>query len=202
MLGLPKSTELSKQLPKTAIYKKFNMNSAAQEKFDADISRITIVGEISPNTVNIDKGESVTGIFVLLVALKKKDYDEKTIIQLTKLIDQNILLVLRYEEECRLAIYRGKLLQGDWKSIEDSTIVLQGLNLDAVWDGFNIQIGNIDVQQGNTVDEQIKIDDEKAKLQKEIMRLEKLARAEKQPKKKFELVSNVKILKKQLADYN
>jgi len=198
MLGLPKSTELSKQLPKTAIYKKFNMNSAAQEKFDADISRITIVGEISPNTVNIDKGESVTGIFVLLVALKKKDYDEKTIIQLTKLIDQNILLILRYGEECRLAIYRGKLLQGDWKSIEDSTIVLQGLNLDAVWDGFNIQIGNIEVQQGNTVDEQIKIDDEKAKLMKEIARLEKMSRAEKQPKKKFELVQKVKLLKKDL----
>lgn len=30
MLGLPKTTELRRQLPKTAIYKKFNMNTAAR----------------------------------------------------------------------------------------------------------------------------------------------------------------------------
>ena len=48
MLGLPKSTEMSKQLPKKAVYAKFQMNTAAKEKIDADISRITIVNEISP----------------------------------------------------------------------------------------------------------------------------------------------------------
>lgn len=39
MLGLPKATELSRQLPKKAIYAKFNMNTAAKNRFDADISR-------------------------------------------------------------------------------------------------------------------------------------------------------------------
>ncbi len=43
MLGLPKSTEMSKQLPKKAVYAKFQMNTAAKDKIDADISRITIV---------------------------------------------------------------------------------------------------------------------------------------------------------------
>ena len=70
MLGLPKSTELLRQLPKKAIYEKFNMNTAAKEKFDADISRINIVAEISPNTVNIAKGETVSVIYVLQVILK------------------------------------------------------------------------------------------------------------------------------------
>lgn len=50
MLGLPKATEMSKQLPKKAIYAKFQMNTAAKEKIDADISRITIVNEIAPNS--------------------------------------------------------------------------------------------------------------------------------------------------------
>lgn len=43
MLGLPKSTEMSKQLPKKAIYTKFQRTPAAKDKIDADISRITIV---------------------------------------------------------------------------------------------------------------------------------------------------------------
>ena len=99
MLGLPKTTEMSKQLPKKAIYTKFQMNTAAKEKIDADISRITIVNEIAPNKVNIPSGEDVKSFFVLLVSLKKKEYDEKTIATLSKLIPQNILFVLEYEDE-------------------------------------------------------------------------------------------------------
>ena len=71
LLGLPKATELSKQLPKKAIYEQFNMNTAAKAKFDADISRITIVGEITPNKVNIPAGDKVKNFFVLLVSLKR-----------------------------------------------------------------------------------------------------------------------------------
>ena len=72
MLGLPKSTEMSKQLPKKAVYAKFQMNTAAKEKIDADISRITIVNEITPAKINIPAGEEVGSFFVLLVALRKK----------------------------------------------------------------------------------------------------------------------------------
>lgn len=53
MLGLPKSTEMHKQLPKKAIYDKFHMDTAAKNKLDADISKITIVHEISPQTIHI-----------------------------------------------------------------------------------------------------------------------------------------------------
>ena len=42
--------------------------------------------------------------------------------------------------------------------------------------------------------EQIAVDDQRAKIEKEIARLEKQARAEKQPKKKFELVQKIKEL--------
>lgn len=34
MLGLPKSTEMNKQLPKKAIYAKFQMNTAVKDKID------------------------------------------------------------------------------------------------------------------------------------------------------------------------
>ena len=51
---------------------------------------------------------------------------------------------------------------------------------------------------GNTLEEQIALDEQKAKLQKEIAKLEKQARAEKQPKKKFELVQKINQFKKEL----
>ena len=199
MLGLPKSTELSKQLPKKAIYEKFNMNTAAKEKFDADISRINIVAEISPSTTNIAEGENVPVIYVLQVILKHKDFDPKTISQISKLIDQKMLLVLDCDGERKLAIHHTKLLQTDWKSSDECSIALTGLNLDTVWESLITQVGSIEIEQGHSLDEQIAADEQKAKLEKEIARLEKQARNEKQPKKKFELAEQVKKLKKQLG---
>ena len=198
MLGLPKTTEMRKQLPKKAIYTKFQMNTAAKEKIDADISRITIVNEIAPNKVNIPSGEDVKSFFVLLVSLKKKEYDEKTIATLSKLIPQNILFVLEYEDESKLAIYRTKVMQTAWMPTEEQKVELKGLNLDTVWENIVIAVGGVNIEKGNSLDEQIEINEKKQKLEKEIAKLEKQARAEKQPKKKFELVQAEKKLKEKL----
>ena len=141
MLGLPKSTEMSKQLPKKAVYAKFQMNTAAKEKIDADISRITIVNEITPAKINIPAGEEVGSFFVLLVALKKKDFDERTVATLSKLIPQNILFVLEFEGQSKLAIYHTKLMQTNWKPTESCTIEPRGLNLDKVWENIVVDIG-------------------------------------------------------------
>lgn len=198
MLRLPKTTEMSKQLPKKTIYTKFQMNTAAKEKIDADISRITIVNEIAPNKVNIPSGEDVKSFFVLLVSLKRKEYDEKTIASLSKLIPQNILFVLEYEDESRLAIYHTKVMQTAWIPTEEQKVELKGLNLDTVWENIVIDVGGVNIEKGNTLDEQIEINEKKQKLEKEIAKLEKQARAEKQPKKKFELVQAEKKLKEKL----
>ena len=195
MLGLPKSTELNKQLPKKAIYAKFQMNTAAKDRFDADISRISIVGEISPRTVGIAAGESIASIFVLLVSLKHKDFQVNTIAQISKLIDQNMLLILEHENQQKLAIYHTKLIQTDWKPADQSAISLKGLDLDTVWENLIVHVGGITIQAGNTLDQQIVADEKQAKVDKEIARLEKLARAEKQPKKKFELVQKINQLR-------
>ena len=200
MLGLPKATELNKQLPKKAIYAKFQMSPAAKAKFDADISRINIVGEISPNTAGIAQGQTVSSIFVLQVILKQKNFQPNTIAQISKLIDQNMLLILDCGTDRKLAIYHTKLIQTDWVPADACTIELKGLDLDAVWESFITQVGGITIQEGNTLDEQIASDEQQAKLEKEIARLEKLARAEKQPKKKFELVQEINTLKRKLAE--
>ena len=182
MLGLPKVTELSKQLPKNAI------------------SRITIVNEVSPAKINIAEGEQVKSFFVLLVALKRKDFEEKTIITISKLIPQNMILVLECAGEVKLAIYHTKLMQTNWKRKEDLSIELKGLNMDTVWENIIVQIGGITVEQGNTLDEQIAVDEQRMKIQKEIDRLTKQAKNEKQPKKKFELAQRINKLKQELEE--
>lgn len=196
MLGLPKTTEIRKQISKKVVYTKFQMNTAAKEKIDADISRVVLVNEVNPASVNIPAGETVGGFFVMLVVLKKRDFDERIIASLSKMIKQNILFILEYEDESKLAIFHTKLMQTDWKNSDEQRIELQGLNLDKVWENIVIAVGGVNIEEGNTLDQQIETDEKKRKLEREIEKLEKLARAELQPKKKFELVTKINILKK------
>jgi hypothetical protein len=98
-----------------------------------------------------------------------------------------MLFILSFEGKAKLAVYRTKLLQGEWMPIDKLSVPLIGLNMDSVWENIVIQIGNIEMEQGSTLDEQIRRDEEQAKLQKQIESLEKQAWNEKQPKRKFEL---------------
>lgn len=198
MMGLPRATELKRQLPKSAIYRKFAMNTAARERFDADISRIDIVNEVSPANTTFTIGKTVTSFFALLVTLKRAEYDEKNIVLLSKLIEQNMLFVLRFEEQARLAVFHSKLLQGDWAPVDSLAVTLNGLNLDTVWENLLIQVGSVTMEPGRTLDEQLTVDERRAKLQRQIEQLERKARAEKQPKKKFELHSKIQACKKEL----
>lgn len=203
MLGLPASTELSRQLPKKAIYQKFNMNTAEREKFDADISRITIVNEVSPSTLSVSAGKDVQSIYVLNVLLKRIDFDRRIIEKLTKLIGQNILFVLSFDDKSMLAIHHVKTFCTDWSDAESLKVSIQGLNLDTIWQNIIIQVSGVIPESGNTLEQQIVINDNRAKLKKEIDRLEKLARKETQPKKKFELVKKINDALKQMEElYN
>ena len=194
MLGLPKSTEMHKQLPKKAIYDKFHMDTAAKNKLDADISKITIVHEISPQTIHIPEGDKVKCIFVLLVSLKQDNFDERNIALLSRLIPQNILLVLEYDGKDKLAVYYKKLMQTEWKVLDEQRFELTGLDLDAVWQNIIASIGGIHIEAGRTLDEQLELNEKKQKLKREIMKYEKLARKERQPRRKYEYVQKLKEL--------
>ena len=198
MLGFPKRTELRKPLHKKVIFDRLKLNTAQQERVDADISRLYFVNEISPFSVGISEGETVKMFHVILVSLKRKEYDGRTISMLFRLIDNNMILVLEYENESRVAIYHGKLIQTEWKPTESFSYALQGLDLDSVWNNLIIQIGNIKMDEGNSIDEQLSVDEKRTKVLKEIERLEALARKEKQPKKKFELVQKITALKNEV----
>ena len=86
-------------------------------KVDADISKILIVNEVSAAKINIAEGEKVKSFFVLAVILKKKEFDEKTIITISKLIPQNMVLVLEYGTQAKLAVYHTKLMQTEWQAV-------------------------------------------------------------------------------------
>lgn len=199
MLSLPEVTQVHKALPKAQIYRKFELTNAQQTKFDADISRIDIVNEISTRTIPaIPAGKKVQSLYVLCVSLKTKDYEPKNIERIAKLIPQNLVFALQFEEEIQLAVFCEKLFATEWMPETKASIEITGLNFDEVWENIIKKIEGGEWNNELSLEENIAIKEKQEKLQKEIERLEKLARKEVQPKKKFELVNQKRKLEEEL----
>lgn len=199
MFGLPKSTEINKQLPKKAIFEKFKPNPGDKKLFDEQINRISIVAEVSPQTVNTSPGDEVKAIYVLLIAMKSKACDKKNIALLSKLIDQKMLFALQYGNEIQLAAYRtGRVLISESKPQEGWELKLNGLDLDSIWDNLIATMMGISLTKGKVLDETIIENEEREKLMKQIAVLEKKTMNERQPRRKWELADELNKLKKQL----
>lgn len=193
MLGLPESTEVRQFISKAAIYRKFELNNFQQTSFDEDIKKITIINEISSQTVKLS-GNDDNSFFVLEVQLKHKNYDKKNIERLSKLIEQNILLLLTYEDEARLAVFKTILHETEWKPLENIKLTLTGLSFDSLWENVIRTVGGIETQEESTLEEQITSNIEKAKIQKQIDALKKKMKNEKQFNRQIEIKAEIRRL--------
>ena len=201
MLGLPASTEIHMLITRKRVYEHFgaDMSAERRKRFEANIARMVLTNEVSPVSINLPAGEQVQSFFVLQVTLKGKEFDAQNIALLARLFGQRLVMMLEYEGRQRLALWQGRLYLTEWADASAWTLPLTGLNLDQAWEHIVAQIAGIDREPGRDLDEQLAQAAQREKLQKEIARLEKQARAERQPKKKFELVQKIKAKQKEMG---
>lgn len=201
MLGLPTSTELKKTITKKKVIEHFGqeMSTERKKRFESEIARMMIVGEVSTASVNLREGAEVQSFFVMLISLKKKAFDTGNLAYIAKLFGQRLLMVLEAEGQQRLAVWQSRLLMNEWRSSDEYQVTLRGDNLDNAWASIVAEIAGIDFVPQQSIDEQLEIAQKREKQVKEIEKLEKLARSEKQPKRKFELVQKIKQLTNEMA---
>lgn len=208
MLGLPLSTEIKKQLPKTQLSAKKGLKPEDRRLLDDNVSRLDLVNQISPKTIPaLAAGATVKNIFVLKVSLKRRNYDPKAAQLILKLIPQKLILVLSFEGESRLAIMHEKPLVSDWRSDSvwqnEASLEIRGADLDAVWISFKSQVSGIALDDDTDVTEtafteRLHVHEEEERLRKRIAQLEKACRAEIQPRRKFAIHTEIQNLKKKL----
>ena len=211
MLGFPQTTEFNKRIPKQKFYENLDVSPALKRVFVEQIKLIHWRNKLAESTLNIAPGQAVTEIEVIEIKLTQPQLDEAVLRQIDKEIPYHILFVLSYgnkvqawtgykeaAESGKKAFKVNKYYHTEWMLEYELILDIEGLNMDAVWDNFIIQIGGVELEQGNDLAEQIAVDERKEKLIKEIEKLEKQARNEKQPNKKFELAQKVKALKEKL----
>ncbi len=211
MFGFPQTTEFNKRIPKQKFYENLEISTALKRAFVEQIKHIHWRNKLAESTLNITPGQAVKEIEVIEIKLVQSQLDEAVLRQIDKEIPYHILFVLScgnkvqawtgYKEATesgKTAFKVNKYYHTEWMLEDELMLEIDGLNLDAVWDNFIIQVGGVVLEQGNSLDEQIAVDERKEKLIKEIEKLEKQARNEKQPNKKFELAQRAKALKEKL----
>lgn len=208
MLGLPSTTEYNKRIPKQKFYENLSVTPALKRIFAEQIQNVIWENKIAPATINIKPGKEVTEIEVFRIVLNCGTLDESALRQMDKQIPYHILFVLEYNEKYQIWIgYKeqssgdnafkvNKYYHTDWLDEQSAQVTLEGFDTDRIYENLVRQIGGIESGGDDTLGEQIADKERCEKLEKEIAKLEKLARAEKQPKKKFELVQKIKQLSK------
>lgn len=164
MLGFPASTEFGKRIPKQKFYEKIDISPALKKVFVEQIKLIYWRNKLAASTLNIPAGQTVSEIEVIEIKLTQPQLDEAVLRQIDKEIPYHILFVLSCGDKvqawtgCKEASESGKAAfkvnryyHTEWMPENELTIRIDGLNLDAVWDNFIIQVGGVKLEQGNSL---------------------------------------------------
>ena len=89
MLGLPKSTEFNRRIPKQKFYENIDISPMLKRVFVDQIKIIYWRNKIAPTTVNIAPGEKVTEIEVFEIKLTDKMQPEPVLRQIDKSIEES-----------------------------------------------------------------------------------------------------------------
>lgn len=215
MLGLPKSTEFNRRIPKQKFYENLTVSPALKRIFVEQIRVIWWRNKIAPATMNLAAGEAVTEIEVFEVCLSAPQLDEAVLRQIDKEIPYHILFLLEYEGKYQAwtaykeaagsgtnAFRVGSYYHTDWMKEAALPLKLDGLNTDKVYENFIRQIAGETLTSGTgeTLKESVERDTRRQELQKQIAALQVKVRRERQLNKQVQLNAELKRLKKELED--
>jgi hypothetical protein len=204
MIDFPKSTVVHRRLPKEAFYKHLSLAATLKARFVTDVDRIVVENSLTKKNLNLAKESEIKEIMLLSIVLKKRDFDGKIVEAIARQNPHKLIFLLEYENECQLAVYHSKLYRTEWMKEQDLSLRLSGDTLNEIWDDLVRQIAvsseTVLKQEGQTIDEQLKTQDEIDRLNTLIKRTEVAAWREQQPKKRFELYTELQKYKEQLEE--
>lgn len=218
MLGLPKSTEFNKRIPKQKFYDNLTVSPTLKRSFVDQIRIIYWANKIAPSTLNLAEGKNVSEIEVFHIRLNQETLDKNVLKQIDREIPYHILFVLEYDGKYKAVIgYKeaagsgkaafkvDRYYQTEWMPEEKLPVHLDGMNIDTVYQNFVRQIAG-EVLQAATPQESLKEsvsrDDRRDALQKQINKLQAKIRKEKQLNRQMEMNAELQKLRRELEKLN
>ena len=214
MLGLPRTTEYGKRIPKKKFYDNLSISSDLKRVFAEQIAAIFWSNKISPDTLNVAAGDTVDEIEVFTIRLNQPSLDTRVLQQIDKQIPYHIIFVLKYKDRLQAWIgYKeaaasgsnafkvGRYYHTDWMREDDLHLSIDGLNMDAVYESLVRQIAGDKLQtdSGESLKESVERDEKKKQLEKQIAVLENKMKKEKQLNRRMEMNAELKKMRKELS---
>ena len=214
MIGLPKTTEFNKRIPKQKFYENMDVSPALKKVFVEQVKIIYWRNKIATSTTNLATGNDVTELEVFEVRLNSPVLDDGLLRQIDREIPYHILFLLEYQGKYQAWIgYKEAAASGnkafkvngyyhtEWLTEDELPLKLEGLSVDAVYENFVRQIAGDKLKSetsGESLKESVARDEQKQALQKQIDTLKAKIRKEKQLNKQMQMNNELKKLKKEL----
>lgn len=214
MIGLPKTTEFNKRIPKQKFYENMNISPVLKKVFVEQVKIIYWRNKIAASTTNLAAGSHVRELEVFEVRLNSSVLDDSLLRQIDKEIPYHILFLLEYDGKYQAWIgYKEAAASGnkafkvngyyhtEWLVEDELPLKLEGLSVDAVYENFVRQIAGDKLKTestGESLKESVARDEQKQALQKQIAKLQAKICKEKQLNKQMQMNTELKKLKKEL----
>ena len=213
MLGLPKSTEFNKRIPKQKFYENLSVTPTMKRAFIDQIKVIYWRNKVAVTTMNLAAGDTVTEVEVFEVKLSAPQLDISVLRQIDKEIPYHIVFLLEYDGKYQAwtaykesaasgnnAFKVGTYYHTDWLTESKLPLRVDGLSIDKVYENFVRQIAGETLQTGTneSLKESVERDERRQQLEKQISALQVKVRKEKQLNKQVQLNAELKKLRKEL----
>lgn len=215
MIGLPKSTEFNRRIPKQKFYENISVAPTLKRVFIDQIKVIYWRNKVAATTMNLAAGATVTELEVFEIKLNGQQLDESVLRQIDKEITYYILFLLEYDGKYQAwtaykevaasgsnAFKVGTYYHTDWLPEGELPLKVEGLSVDKVYENFVRQIAG-DALRSETgkiesLKESVERDNRRQELEKQIAALQTKVRKEKQLNKQVQLNAELKKLKNEL----
>ena len=208
MLGLPKTTEFNKRIPKQKFYENMDISPALKKVFVEQVKIIYWKNKIAASTTNLAAGSEVTELEVFEIRLNSPVLDDGLLRQIDREIPYHILFLLEYEGKYQARIgYKEAAASGskafkvngyyytEWFVEDELPLKMEGLNIDVVYENFVRQIAGDKLsteKTGESLKESVEREEQRQTVQKQIEALKAKIKKEKQLNKQMEMNKELK----------
>ena len=215
MLGLPKSTEFNKRIPKQKFYENLSVTPELKRVFIDQIKVIYWRNKVATTTMNLAAGETVTEVEVFEVKLATPQLDISVLRQIDKEIPYHIVFLLEFDGKYQAwtaykesaasgnnAFKVGTYYHTEWLPEAALPLKVEGLGIDNVYENFVRQIAGdaLKADKSESLKESVERDAKRQQLKKKISTLKVKVKKEKQLNKQVQQNAELKKLKKELEE--
>lgn len=212
LLHYPPSTIVSRNIPKNAFYKHWDLSAKQRQHFVDDIASLTWLYKLGKGTVNVAEGKQIAEIDFFAATIKERECPDDVFTIIDSFMPQYIVFIQCYNDEYRLMLnYKDKTndekhpfriiksFKTNWLKADKLQLPITGKTLDDVWEHFAGTISGYSTATAESTHTIISLEEQIRQKVKASEALQKKIRKERQFNRQVEMNTKARQLKREIA---